>query len=90
MITLKVGMRVKGDGVHDGISVSGNTGKIISIDGDPDDEWTMYSVRWDKENPNFHDCGGRCDRGHGWNVDRSHLTPINDEQFIVEWEEVKK
>ena len=89
MTQFKVGMRVKGHGNHDGISVSGYTGRIVYINGNGD-EWTTYSVRWDKENPNFHDCGGRCERNHGWNVDQEHLTIIDDEEFVIDWEEVKK
>ena len=32
-----------------------------------------YGVRWDKEDPNMHNCQGHCESKHGWYVPERYL-----------------
>ena len=67
MNKFKVGDRVKcicdyGEG-----ATVGDTGTVVGGDG-----WAVY-VKWDESRQCRHDCGGRCEDHHGWNVPDTNL-----------------
>jgi hypothetical protein len=39
-----------------------------------DEEVHYVSIRLDKPSTLFHDCGGKCEDGHGWHAYREYLT----------------
>ena len=44
-------------------------------------KYDMALIRWDAYKSVRHDCEGRCELGHGWNVPLNHLQrvlPVND------------
>ena len=68
MNKFKVGDRVKcicdyGEG-----ATVGDTGTVVGGDCD----WAVY-VKWDESRPCRHDCGGRCEDHHGWNVPKGNV-----------------
>lgn len=75
-IQFHVGDRVVGNGVEDGLDVSGLHGVIVR---------ELYSgrlsVNWDEFRPEFHGCGGRVPLGHGWNCSPEIL--LLDEEYYA-------
>lgn len=68
MNKFKVGDRVKcicdyGEG-----ATVGDTGTVVGGDG----SWAVY-VKWDASRQCRHDCGGRCEDHHGWNVPERNI-----------------
>lgn len=68
MNKFKVGDRVKcicdyGEG-----ATVGDTGTVVGGDG----SWAVY-VKWDESRECRHDCGGRCENHHGWNVPEGNI-----------------
>ncbi len=57
--------------------VKGDTGTVCGILG------TSTMVCWDKEIEDGHDCGGKCESGHGWivNAREIELEEGYDEPF---------
>ena len=51
----------------------GDTGTVIGGDG----YWAIY-IEWDEFRACRHDCGGRCEPYHGWNVPDTNIERIND------------
>lgn len=66
----KIGNRVVGKGTYEGTKIEGLSGTIVGNITYPNGN---YNVRWDIFFPTFHDCGGRCETGHGWNVPQNNL-----------------
>lgn len=51
----------------------GDTGTVIYVN----DDWIVY-VEWDEFRACRHDCGGRCNLYHGWNLPEVNIERIYD------------
>lgn len=68
MVSFNIGDRVRcvrsyQDGVY-----PGECGMVVAVKQD-----YLY-VRWDSFLETRHNCGGRCERGYGWNLPSSHVV----------------
>ncbi len=70
----KIGDRIVGDGIFDGLDVTGRTGTIKGISD------ISCSVEFDEKIPSGHDCSGKTKYGHGWQVEYSKVKLLKSNQ----------
>lgn len=66
----RVGDKVIGIGQYNGIEIDGTKGEVIEIEGG------KIGVRW-KKDIGGHNCGGKCEKGYGWYVNKENLGLLN-------------
>jgi hypothetical protein len=77
----KVGDRVRGKGVVDGVDITGMLGRIEDVSKRSN---KCFAVGFDTEDEDFHDCDGRCAKNRGYHVTPNNLELVTDEPIRVE------
>lgn len=87
MNNIKVGTRVIVNGTMNGVVLDNEIGVILYFR-DENDPYSYYGIKFEKQNPHYHTCGGNCQYGYGFDIYSRYVkkyTSLNIQKLIVKY-----